>query len=253
MEGRRLFLDMLMVYKAQMPETGGVDCSAGFLNDCFGYVIDGTGYFRTQTETITVREGEIIYIPKGAKYISKWIRNDKCVSFYSFNYMFKSYISPYMLQSVPCAEQFRSLFDEIYSTYNNESEGLLCISKFYELYHRIAPYLKRCENTHMKYINEVILYMENNTEASVPQLAKICGMSEPYFYMQFKKYTGYTPVEYKNKLRCNGAVKYLINTDLTVEKISELLNFGSPAYMRKTLKKYTGKTPKQIRNDFYNL
>ena len=43
------------------------------------------------------------------------------------------------------------------------------------------------------------------------------------------------------------AKQLLMTTNISVEEISRMLNFSSASYFRKILKKYSGKTPKEIR------
>ena len=53
----------------------------------------------------------------------------------------------------------------------------------------------------------------------------------------------------KQEILCEKAVQLLTTTDLSVEEISNRLLFSSSSYFRKIFKKYTGKTPRQIRKD----
>ena len=68
-------------------------------------------------------------------------------------------------------------------------------------------------------------------------------------YGVFKKACNTTPIEKKQEIFCERAAELLITTDLSVEQISEMLNFSSSSYFRKIFKKHTGKTPLQIRKN----
>jgi AraC-like DNA-binding protein len=91
--------------------------------------------------------------------------------------------------------------------------------------------------------------LSDGWDYDIPYLASLCGMSESNFYAVFKKQMNMTPIEYKNKLRCIRVTELLRNSNYTVEYISQKLSFSSPMYMRKLLKKYTGKTPGLIRKE----
>ena len=72
-------------------------------------------------------------------------------------------------------------------------------------------------------------------------------MSEPWFYVKFKKATGMTPIEFKNRIAINQACIMLINTDKSIEKISEELGFASADYFRRVFKKTVGISPLKYR------
>ena len=74
------------------------------------------------------------------------------------------------------------------------------------------------------------------------ELAELCGLSPSGFYTAFKKYTGLTPVEYKNNARVRLAQK-MIEQNKSAEEIAETLNFSSPAYFRKVFRNVTGMLP----------
>ncbi len=73
-----------------------------------------------------------------------------------------------------------------------------------------------------------IEYMEENMhcEYTVAELAGMCFLSESYFRTLFREYTGgFSPVEYRNKLRIDKAEE-LLNTSLwSVGQIAETLGF----------------------------
>ncbi len=249
------FLDMLYIDLYQLSNTGGANFSSGFPNDCFGYVVKGTGAFQTKTELLQVREGEIIFIPRGAKYISKW-RGYPELLFYSLNFSFQSTRLPFKLQTITGTHQYQPQFDKIYSDYQDEKQSLSCIAQFYILYQSLSCLLIEQETQpNTKYIEKALSYLDNNNgcTVSVPYLAKMCGLSESHFYTLFKQATGCTPVQYKNKRKCEQVINYLTKTDYTVESISEILHFSTPSFMRKVVRQYTGKTPRQIRNELRGL
>ena len=92
-------------------------------------------------------------------------------------------------------------------------------------------------------------YISKQESFSVPELARICCISESGIYALFRDYAHTTPVEFKHRLIAKRAVLMLTTTDLSVESIASSLNLCSSAYLRKILKKQTGQTPSQIRKE----
>ncbi len=92
-------------------------------------------------------------------------------------------------------------------------------------------------------------YIQSHENFTVPELARACGISESGMYALFRSYADTTPIEVKHRLIAERAVTLLTTTDLTVETIASTLGLCSSAYLRKILKKQTGRAPLQIRKD----
>jgi AraC-like DNA-binding protein len=58
-----------------------------------------------------------------------------------------------------------------------------------------------------------------------------------------------SPMKYFNQAKVNYACRLLINTNYSIEYISELLHFSEPEYMSKCIKKQTGLSPLQYRKN----
>lgn len=88
-------------------------------------------------------------------------------------------------------------------------------------------------------------YTDNLT---IQELATIANLSPSRFFTVFKKETGITPIEYKNRICIRNAEKMLLISDLSIEEIAEKLGFNSSSYFRRTFKAYTGKSPREYKN-----
>ena len=71
-------------------------------------------------------------------------------------------------------------------------------------------------------------------------------LKEATLYTAFKRH-GSTPNQTRQKLLVKQAKQLLTTTDSSVQTISDQLGFSSSSYFRKILRRYTGKTPMQIR------
>ena len=97
---------------------------------------------------------------------------------------------------------------------------------------------------------KVIDHMTFNYKDSmtIQELAAIANLSPSRFFALFKKETGITPIEYKNRIGIRNAEKMLLISDLSIEEISEKLGFNSSSYFRRTFKAFTGQSPREYRN-----
>lgn len=86
-----------------------------------------------------------------------------------------------------------------------------------------------------------------NDEISVFDLAKLSGLSENYFRVQFKKITGMSPLKYINSKRIDFAKEKLLNSQLSITEVAFDLGFSSCQYFSTFFKKQTSLTPEEFR------
>ena len=112
--------------------------------------------------------------------------------------------------------------------------------------HEINEYGKR-----VVLIAPALKFMEQNpySSASVEELAAMCNISEGCFRRLFGNYTGKSPSRYKTDIKIESAKKMLEGSATSVEQISALLGFATPAYFCRIFKKETGLTPGEYRKN----
>lgn len=99
-------------------------------------------------------------------------------------------------------------------------------------------------------LNVVMSYIGNNLTGyiSIENLAKEIHLSESRFKIWFKQNTGFTPIDYIQRQRIFLAIKTINEQpDISITSLAYSLNFSTPQYFSTVMKKYTGKTPKEIR------
>lgn len=106
-----------------------------------------------------------------------------------------------------------------------------------------------------KLVNEVIDLLETGLYKSLcmEDICKEIFYSKTYIFKQFKKNTGYSIMEYYNKLKIEKAKQFLRENEMTIREISEKLSFDTPNYFSKTFKRLCGSTPSAYRKIFCSL
>jgi len=242
------------------------DCRLGQLFTHLAYVLKGNVTFISANSCIQANSGDLVFIPKRTRYTSYWKGNPE-IEFYAIQYLFevqnlsiknlneKKYFNDnYPLQIIKCPEgvDFAKLIKQLEEHYYNSDDLLLAVSDFYSLYNQISKnlicYTDKQPNNH---IIDAIYYIETNytKDFTISDLAKLCHISESSLYQLFKKETGYTPIEYKNRTRIRHAVELLSGSSYSIELISKILNFSTPSYFRRVFKKIMGKQPSEYRNN----
>lgn len=86
------------------------------------------------------------------------------------------------------------------------------------------------------------------TTLTLEQLTKQLNMSKPHLLQQFRKYTGYSPIDYYLRLKIQRACQYLDLTDDSVKLICGKLGFADPYYFSRVFRKVMGISPSRYRH-----
>lgn len=96
-------------------------------------------------------------------------------------------------------------------------------------------------------IKEILIFLQGNIggHMQVEQIAERFGMSKYHFCRFFKKYSGQTLVEYRNRLKITYAASLLEQGGHSVTEVALECGFDNLSYFIRTFKGMTGKTPGQ--------
>lgn len=213
------------------------------------YLLKGRARIVSDAKSIDIEAGDVFFIPKNLSYQSYWYGEDD-IDFLScgFYSLHSDEDLNFKLQTVSCDDETKR---ELKSVFEKDG-GVTCeaLSHFYRAMSRIIPSLK-CKNKSKEKItaDKIKECIERNPHMSLREISKLGNISEAHMYEVFKKTTGETPNDYRQKVLCEEGIELLLTTDKKIEEIAELTNFSSASYFRKVLKKHTGSTPKEIRKN----
>lgn len=108
---------------------------------------------------------------------------------------------------------------------------------------------KRKENRNI--FHDILRYIGNHFTEDI-QLGKIAEMyhfEATYFSKKFKEKIGVNYSEYVTTLRIDAAKRYLLETDLTVEEISDCVGYKDVRYFREIFKRTTGFSPREFKKE----
>ena len=96
----------------------------------------------------------------------------------------------------------------------------------------------------------IMQYIKQNYRVlSLSSLASFFNYSETYLSLIIKKNTGLSFIKLITSLKMSDAIDYIKNTNMSIEKISELIGYNSSDHFSRTFKKYYGCSPQEYRKN----
>ena len=92
---------------------------------------------------------------------------------------------------------------------------------------------------------------ESEKDISLDEISSFVGISKYYFSREFHRVTGYSFVEYLNRVRCDNARKLLLDDTMSVGEICKACGFKNLSYFTRTFTAYEGLTPRDYRKKNY--
>lgn len=221
----------------------------GFLSPKLAYICAGECNCVSREGKLQLKAGDIWSLPAKSEYKSIWIANPK-VEFYFIEYEadFISFFIKHFKKIENCdlGKEFKSLYDS-----NNEFER---IALFYKIISKLYHLIVEDDNVKIDNILPALKFIRDNydKQIKVKELAHLCFMCESKFFSEFKQITGFTPINYKNHFKIERATEMILH-NITLEEICATLNYSSPAFLRRQIKKAFGLTPIELKKQYNKL
>ncbi|MHC1682049.1 MAG: AraC family transcriptional regulator [Clostridiaceae bacterium] len=99
----------------------------------------------------------------------------------------------------------------------------------------------------------IMQYIKQNYKLlTLSSLSNFFNYSEAHLSLIIKKNTGLSFIKLITSLKMSDAIDYLKNSDMSIEKISELTGYNSSDHFSRTFKQHYGCSPQQYRNSLIN-
>ncbi|MCH3964806.1 MAG: AraC family transcriptional regulator [Clostridium sp.] len=101
-------------------------------------------------------------------------------------------------------------------------------------------------------VNRIKKYLDvnYNEEINLNNISKSMNINRYYLAHLFKKFTGYSPIQYVRYRRIGEAQSLLMNTKFSVTRIASHFSYYNPSHFDVIFKKYVGMTPSHYRDFF---
>lgn len=154
---------------------------------------------------------------------------------------------------------FKRIIMELQKCQNDYEEiMMLLLRQLLIIFHRELTKEHTLKNDYMNHEtdNAVTYFTENyNREINIEEYAASRGMSVSWFIRNFKKYTGYTPLQYIVSIRVSNAQILLETTNYAVNEISRIVGYDNQLYFSRLFHKLKGYSPteyRKIKNSFHD-
>lgn len=220
------------------------------------YFTQGKGDILTAHGYVTLEAGEWILLPPHQKHGYRIYRKNHAVYYWIH---FEGTNTEELLKQlrlpdntplkVGVSAELIQLFQDIIRELQTQSNAYLELCSAY-LLQMMGLFSRKYYTTHTDRTVETavrLIHDSLRTNISNEKLAEACGYSKYHFIRLFKKATGVTPAEYRNRLRIENACRLMENTSDSFTEIAEALGFSDSSYFTKIFKKYKGCSPQSYR------
>lgn len=225
----------------------------------FYYHLEGAAQVTYDDGVYNLSAGDLIIIPKGAKYTYETTAGVRL-------HWFGLSGSTRLLDHFDCVTRLPVGRNQLIETtfilmrevliLDRPGSALRAISLVYELFSLIeqieAPTGGSDTAIYPDTVRIALSHMRENyfEPFSADQVAKACGVTAPYLRSLFQKWVGESPHQTHTRFRIEMAERLLVSQDLSVAEVAFQIGYSDPYYFSRVFKKITGHRPSRYRQAF---
>ncbi len=148
--------------------------------------------------------------------------------------------------------QIEDIFKKLVDSWNAKLPGYEFISKTW-LQQLLIAIFQNVRKKNQNYsasskVEKIIEYMHQNVnnKVTLTELSEMVHLSSFYLSRAFKNTTGYSVIEYFNKIKIDKAKELIIEGDKKVKEVAQALGFTDEFYFSRIFKKIEGISPSEF-------
>ena len=218
-----------------------------WFKNCSGKITDKNG------QTLFIKKNQLAYMVKGLEYTVEFFETapnqvDSIVLHFQLTDNDGNDICPVATPKICIKDVDMSLGLAIDMAAEEFKKNLVCIPEITSVIYRIFAHICKTRrnsivNKKYSYIRTGIDLLENNSNKTIEEIAKDCGVSEGYFRRLFREFSGDNPIDFRQKRRIEKAKQMLLLDTFSIEEIALELHFSDIYHFSKSFKKYCGISP----------
>ncbi len=217
-----------------------------------GFVLELSGrkkYLFEGRKSLTVRAGDVFYLPKGSTYEVIDEEEGDCIAV-NFQISNVKAVYPFFSLSPASDSRYSNEFFALLRAWEVRKDGYMnhCFAALYTIICQIQQdgaqrYVQTKTKRQMQEVAERIhLHLSDNT-LSVAKLAKTLSITPEYFRKLFKIVFGISPKRYIAEQRIKRAKELLSSREFSVGEVGERCGYNSASYFCREFKEFAGITP----------
>lgn len=232
----------------------------------FLFVIEGSGSITINEKSYQIKKGMLFYITPNVLH-SIEIDAQEPICFYSvhFSYAYASFsdskwaikdgtemLPLQFAQELRDFYQVDDIFKKLVESWNAKQPGYEFVTKTLLQQLLIAIFqntIKQNQNysTSLK-VEKIIEYMHQNINKKITliELSDMVKLSPTYLSRIFKDITGYSVIEFFNKIKIDKAKELLIDGNKKIKEVAQAIGFTDEFYFSRVFKKIEGISPTEF-------
>jgi len=215
----------------------------------FIFKIKGSAEYHFADKTITVKEGEFIFLPKGCAFTYTTSPGESLYTSINFQATLgEPAVRVYSAELCPNAHYIIQNFTEFWN-FGTVCEKHQCNAMLYELLSCVSRYehFNSEDNRKLALIAPAVEYLKHHiydSDLKIDKLHRLCGISDTYFRKIFLLKFNMTPQQYVSTQRIAHARSIIESGDYeSLKEISEAVGYTDALYFSKAFKKAYGFSP----------
>ncbi len=230
-------------------------------SDCFVYVATGSAVYVFEGKEYIAKAGDVIFLAENSRY-SIHVDNDDYTYIY-VDFLFSrnenTKIQNNIYSSVVLSD-VGSLFEKLLRIEKTAefADVIYCRSLLYLIYSKIAKsfsgeYISGKRRLDIEKSVEYMSSILHCSDVNIPELAKLCNISEVHYRRLFKCIYHVSPTSFFVTLKIKNAKEILINEDCSISDVSNRCGFKNHYYFSKVFKSITSLTPSEYRRRYASI
>ncbi len=220
------------------------------------YVIKGRYRYLSKNIDLVLNEGEVIYLPRGARYEYSIIsENALCIqATFDLKKQDGDAVTDIVFATDPTIIkqekifEYRDFFEKLLEDFQNDNI-LSTHSDLFGLLHLVEKNRNETSRQDPIFyrIRPAVQYIKQNCTSHIliSELAEMCDMSESHFRKLFTKCMHMSPITYKNDLVAEMACELIKHEKMNISEIAYSLQFPDVVTFSQFFKKIKGISPKK--------
>lgn len=220
----------------------------------FALALSGDASYEVDKKEYAVSSGTALFFQKGQEHSAKtsadnpWAYYSVAFDLHFFSDESEALKLP-LIFKVKNFVKYEDILKKLNMTWTAKQTGyiLRCRSLITELLYLMVTESTNTapKSVHSSAIDDITVFLaENyNKNYSPQQLAEMVGISTSHFRLIFKEHTGYTIIQYQNRLKINKACDILLSRACNITETAYALGFNDIFYFSRLFKKIMGISP----------